>query len=95
MISHHYTIIFYYKWRMHVYSNKLQFIVNTLLALKVQIFLPIVIVLVAFTVIDLVVDSGAVLVEEILIVALEDVPVGMTNEEVAVLSAKERIRSKE
>ena len=95
MISHHYTIIFYYKWRMHVYSNKLQFIVNTLLALKVLILLPIVIVLVAFTVIDLVVDSGAVLVEEILIVALEDVPVGMTNEEVTVLSAKERIRSKE
>lgn len=95
MISHHYTIIFYYKWRMHAYSNKLQFIVNTLLALKVQILLPIVILLVAFIAIDLVVDSGAVLVEETLIVAVEDVLVGMTNEEVTVLSAKERMPSKE
>ena len=60
-----------------------------------QFLLPIVIVLVAFITIDLVVDSGAVLVEETLIVAVEDVLVGMTNEEVTVLSGKERIRSKE
>ena len=66
-----------------------------MLALKVQFLLPIVIVLVAFITIDLVVDSGAVLVEETLIVAVEDVLVGMTNEEVTVLSGKERIRSKE
>ena len=53
-----------------------------------QILLPIVIVLVAFIAIDLVGDSGIVLVEETLIVAVEDVPVGMTNDEVTVLSGK-------
>ena len=60
-----------------------------------QILLTIVIILVAFIAVDLVGDSGAVLVEETLIVAVEDVLVGMTNEEVTVLSGKERIRLKE